>query len=186
VAVILIFVAVGLWFAQVLTGADRGILNGTMAQPSLFLLHQTVCGAIAAAGFGVLFNLGFRSLPWCAVSGALALATRTGCLEGLHWNLEASSFAAALTVGAAVQVLRARTGISQNALDVVGCIPMVPGSFAAKAILGLFALTATDPAHATETLTTAVQYTLRVMFIIGAIGTGLSIPTLLLRVRVSQ
>ena len=147
----------------------------------LFLLHQTVCGAIAAAGFGVLFNIGFRSLPWCAVSGALALAVRTYCL-GLSWNLEAASF----TVGAAVQVLRARTDISQNALDVVGCIPMVPGSFAAKAILGMFALTSTSTGDASETLITAVQYTLRVTFTIGAIGTGLAIPTLLLRVRVSR
>ena len=151
-----------------------------------FLLHQTACGAIAAAGFGVLFNIGFRSLPWCAVSGALALAVRTFCWDGLGWNLEAASFAAALTVGAAVQVLRARTDISQNALDVVGCIPMVPGSFAAKAILGMFALTSTGTADASETLITAVQYALRVTFTIGAIGTGLAIPTLLLRVRVSR
>ncbi len=187
VAVLLIFVAAGLWFAQVLTGAaSQGLPGGVPPPCALLVLHQTVCGALAAAGFGVLFNIGFRSLPWCAVSGALALAVRTGCLESLHWNLEAASFAAALTVGAVVQVLRARTEISQNALDVVGCIPMVPGSFAAKAILGLFALTATDPAHATETLTTAVQYTVRVMFTIGAIGTGLAIPTLLLRVRVSR
>lgn len=151
-----------------------------------FLLHQTVCGAIAAAGFGVLFNIGFRSLPWCAASGALALAVRTCCLNGLGWNLEAASFAAALTVGAAVQVLRARTDISQNALDVVGCIPMVPGSFAAKAILGMFALTSTNVADAPETLITAVQFALRVTFTIGAIGTGLAIPTLLLRVKVTR
>jgi uncharacterized membrane protein YjjB (DUF3815 family) len=151
-----------------------------------FLLHQTICGALAAVGFGVLFNIGFRSLPWCAASGALALAVRTCCYSQYHWNLEASSFAAALIVGAAVQILRSRADISQNALDVVGCIPMVPGSFAAKAILGLFALTSIDTAHATETLVTAVQYTLRVMFTIGAIGTGLAIPSLLLRVRVSR
>ena len=189
VAVLLIFIAVGLWFAQVLTGAaSPAVSHLTLAPFARWLLQATLCGAVAAAGFGVLFNIGFRSLLWCAVSGALALAVRTGCLEGLHWNLEAATFAAALTVGAGVQVLRARTEISQNALDVVGCIPMVPGSFATKAILGLFALTAadTDPAHATETLTTAVQYTVRVMFTIGAIGTGLAIPTLLARVRVSR
>jgi uncharacterized membrane protein YjjB (DUF3815 family) len=156
-------------------------MNLTLA----FLLHQTLCGALAAVGFGMLFNIGFRSLPWCAVSGALALAVRTYCLDGLGWNLEAASFAAALTVGAAVQVLRARADISQNALDVVGCIPMVPGSFAAKAILAMFALTSTTT-DASETLITAVQFALRVTFTIGAIGTGLAIPTLLLRVRVSR
>jgi len=112
----------------------------------LFLLHQTVCGAIAAAGFGVLFNIGFRSLPWCAASGALTLFVRTICLDH-GWNLEASSFFAALTVGSAVHILRRYTVISENALDVAGCIPMVPGSFAAKAILGLFALTSTDQSH---------------------------------------
>ena len=157
-------------------------MNLTLA----LLLHQTACGAIAAAGFGVLFNIGFRSLPWCAVSGALALAVSTCCLDGLGWNLEAASFAAALTVGAAVQALRARADISQNALDVVGCIPMVPGSFAAKAILAMFALTSTTTADAAETLIPAVQFALRVTFTIGAIGTGLAIPTLLLRVRVSR
>jgi len=156
------------------------------AHLGMFVLHQTICGAIAAVGFGVLFNLGFRSLPWCAATGALALAVRTGCLEQFGWNLEAASFAAALVVGAAVQVLRTRADISQNALDVVGCIPMVPGLFAAKAILGLFALTSIDSAHAADTLVTAVQYTLRVTFTIGAIGTGLAIPSLLLRVRVSH
>ena len=109
-----------------------------------------------------------------------------GLPGGLGWNLEAASFAAALTVGAAVQVLRARTDISQNALDVVGCIPMVPGSFAAKAILGMFALTSTSTVDASETLITAVQFALRVTFTIGAIGTGLAIPTLLLRVRVTR
>jgi uncharacterized membrane protein YjjB (DUF3815 family) len=145
-----------------------------------------VCGALAAVGFGVLFNIGFRSLPWCAMSGALALATRTLCLDHLGWNLEAASFVAALTVGTAVQILRTRAGISQNALDVVGCIPMVPGSFAAKAILGLFALTSIDPVNATEPLVTAFQFTLRVVFTIGAISTGLAIPSLLLRVRVSR
>ncbi len=149
------------------------------------LLHQTLCGAIAAAGFGVLFNTGFRSLSWCAASGAVALGVRTCCL-GAGWSLEVASFVAALTVGALVQVLRARTDVPQIALDVVGCIPMVPGSFAARAILGLFALTSTDTANASETLITAVQYTLRVTFTIGAIGTGLAIPTRLLRAQMTK
>ncbi len=147
-----------------------------------FLLHQMACGAIAAAGFGVLFNVRFRMLPWCAASGALTLAVRTLCFSA-GWNLEGASFCAALAAGVAVQLLRIlRPDFSQNALDVVGCIPMVPGSFAAKAILGLYALTIGANNDA-ETLITAVQYTLRVAFIIGAIGTGLAIPTLLLRVK---
>jgi uncharacterized membrane protein YjjP (DUF1212 family) len=185
VAVLLIFVAAGLGTAQLVTGAGPEAFNPPAARPLLFLLHQTVCGAIAAAGFGVLFNVSFRSLAWCALSGGLALAVRTHCLN-LGCNLEGASFAAALTVSTFVLLLRRHTDVSQNALDVVGCIPMVPGSFAAKAILGLFALTSIDPGHATETLTVAAQYALRVTFTVGAIGTGLAIPTLMQRVRVTR
>ncbi len=141
-----------------------------------------VCGAIAAAGFGVLFNIGFRLIPLCAASGAVALAVRTFCL-GLGWNLEGASFGAALTLAAAVRLLQAHTELSPNALDVVGCIPMVPGSFATKAVLGLFALTTGVTGNDSIAQFTAMQYTLRVIFTIGAIGTGLAIPTLLLRVR---
>lgn len=146
------------------------------------LFHQTLFGGVAAVGFGVLFNIGYRALPWCAATGALAVGVRTIGLS-LGWSLEAASFAAALAVGGAVQLLQTRAGISCNALDVVGCIPMVPGGFAAKAILGLFLLTSPRPHAASETLVLAVENFLRVSFTIGAIGTGLAIPTLLLRVR---
>jgi hypothetical protein len=50
----------------------------------------------------------------------------------------------------------------------------------------MFALTSSSTTDASETLITAVQFALRVTFTIGAIGTGLAIPTLLLRVRVSR
>jgi len=57
--------------------------------------NQTFFGAIAAAGFGVLFKVGFRHLPWCAVSGALALMVRKTC-EGLGLSLASAAFVAAL------------------------------------------------------------------------------------------
>jgi uncharacterized membrane protein YjjB (DUF3815 family) len=146
------------------------------------LLHQTVFGGLAAMGFGVLFNIGPRALLWCGASGSLALAIRTVGLQ-LGWSLEAASFAAALAVGSVAQILQDHIAVSRNALDVAGVIPMVPGGFAAKAILGLFALTAPVPQAADQTLILSVENTLRVMFTMGAMGTGLAIPSLLLRVR---
>ena len=143
------------------------------------LLDHTICGGLAAAGFAVLFNVGYQTLPWCAASGALALAVRTLAL-GWGWGLPAASFAAALTVGVVVQLLHSRWGGSHNALAVVGCIPMIPGGIAAKAILGLFAVAAQHPAVTNETLVTAVENSLRVIFTIGALGTGLALPTFLL------
>jgi uncharacterized membrane protein YjjB (DUF3815 family) len=148
----------------------------------LHLLHDTVCGGLAAAGFGVLFNIGFRGLPWCAASGGLGLALRTIAL-GEGWRMEAASFVAALAVGGAGQLLPSPIGVSRNALHVVGCIPMIPGGFAAKAILGLFAITAQHPTASNEALITALENTLRVTFTMVALGAGVAIPALLLRMR---
>jgi uncharacterized membrane protein YjjB (DUF3815 family) len=139
------------------------------------LAHQALFGALAACGFGILFNFGWRDLFWCAASGALALATRT-LGQDAGWNLETASFAAAAAVGVAERLLRARLGIAGNALAVAGCIPMVPGSFAAQAIFGLFALTAPQPNNL-AVMVSSMEYMLRVVFTIGAIGAGLTITT---------
>lgn len=138
-------------------------------------------GAIASAGFGMLFNFGWRELIWCTGAGALALAARTlGLDAGL--SLEAASFAAAVTLGCGVRLLGGVLGPSRNALAVAGCIPMIPGSFAAKAILGMFALSSSGDASAVSVGTTT-EYLLRVAFTLGAIGTGLSITTQLFNNR---
>lgn len=153
-----------------------------MTTELIHLFHQTVFGALAAAGFGILFNFGWRQLSWCAISGAVALAVRTLCLDA-GWTLEGASFAAAAAVGCGARILRARLGIAGNTLAVAGCIPMVPGGFAAQAIFGLFGLTAAHPDNPAMMAVTALEYLLRVVFTIGAIGAGLSITTHVLHNR---
>ena len=140
----------------------------------LHLLHQTLFGALAASGFGIMFNFGWRELPWCATSGALALATRTLGLDA-GWNLEAASFAAAAVVGCGGRLLRARLGIATDTLTAAGCIPMVPGSFAAQGIFGLFALTSPKLQDPGTLAFSTIELMIRVILTIGAIGAGLSI-----------
>jgi len=146
------------------------------------LLHQALFGALAAAGFGVLFNFGFRALPWCAAAGALALAVRT-LGQDFSWSLEGASFAAAIVTSCSVSALRRHLGPACNAVALAGCIPMVPGAFFGQALLGFLAVTAPTPdiASAEATLILAVQALLRVIFTLGAIGAGLLIPAHLLK-----
>jgi len=143
------------------------------------LIHDSICGGLAAVGFGVLFNVSFRGLPWCAAAGAVALALRTTALEA-DWRLEAASFLAALLVAIVVQLLPTSIPVSRNALQVVACIPLIPGGLAAKAILGLFAVASQSPPQ-DESFITSLQITLRVVFTMGALATGLSTPLLLTR-----
>ena len=144
------------------------------------LLHQALFGALAAAGFGVLFNFGFRALPWCAAAGALALAVRT-LGQDMAWSLEGASFAAAIVTSCAVSILRRQLGPACNAVALSGCIPMVPGAFFGQALLGFLSVTAPNLVDAETTLIVAVQSLLRVIFTVGAIGAGLLIPAHLLR-----
>jgi uncharacterized membrane protein YjjB (DUF3815 family) len=146
---------------------------------ALHLLHQAAFGALAAAGFGVLFNFGPRSLLWCAGAGALALGVRTLGL-GAEWSLEAASFVAAVATGCVMRLLRTGLGPMGNAVALAGCIPMVPGAFFGQAILGMLAVTTPHPENAAVILT-AIEYLLRVFFTLAAIGAGLAIPAQLLR-----
>ncbi|NJO53730.1 MAG: threonine/serine exporter [Bacteroidales bacterium] len=142
--------------------------------------HQALFGAIAAAGFGVLFNFGLAMLIWCGAAGALALAVRTFG-QDLGWSLEAASFAAALTTSCGAILVRRWLGAASAGVALAGCIPMVPGAFFGHALLGFFAVTTFQPNDAITAVVDAMQYMLRVCFTLGAIGAGLAIPTHLIR-----
>ena len=144
--------------------------------------HQAAFGALAAWGFGVLFNFDWRSLIWCSALGALALAVRTVALAG-GWSLEAASFAASLAAGAVVALSARQRGEGADMIALAGCIPMVPGAFFGKAILGLFSVTAPAPAHAEETAIFAIVAITRVILTLGAIGAGIAIPQQMSRHR---
>ncbi len=148
----------------------------------LHLAHQVVFGGVAAAGFAVLFNVGPRTLMWCLGAGALALMVRT-LGQDAGWSLEAASFVAAFAASCAAWAFRRWLGAASNAVALAGCIPMVPGAFMSQAILGLLAVTAPNPANEVTTIVIAMEYMLRVIFTLGAIGAGLAIPTHLLRNR---
>ena len=60
---------------------------------------------------------------------------------------------------------------------------MIPGGFATKAILGLFAVATQHAAATNDMLIGVIESTVQVAFIVGALGTGIAIPGLLLRIH---
>jgi uncharacterized membrane protein YjjB (DUF3815 family) len=152
-------------------------VSGVLAQVLLVhALRQALLGALAAAGFGVLFNAAPRALAFCAAGGGLALAVRT-VTGDLGWSLEAASFAAAVTVTVlAAGPLHRWLGSGATAVAVAACIPMVPGAFFARSLLGLFAMTAPDAAGTDPAFAATVIAMVRVVFTLGGIGAGIAIP----------
>jgi len=145
----------------------------------LFLLHQALFGGIAAAGFGVLFNCPPRILPQCFGAGALALLLRT-VAQNASLNLAEASFVAALAVATVDRLLQHFPSTRGSILSVVGCIPMIPGSIAARGLSDLYALLRAKPGdEVLHDASDGIKNLVIVAFTLAAIGTALAIPSLL-------
>ena len=176
---LLLFMALGLSLAQglVLWGPAPAQAPVIPDMPLLWrILHQAFFGGLAAAGFGVLFNTPPRILGLCFASGAFAIAVRTTC-QDFDLGLPLSSFIAALALATVDRTWHQSQTPLGSVLAVVGCIAMVPGSLAAKGLMGLFALVHAKPDD-TLLLTSTMENIIIVTFTLVAIGIGLIIPTL--------
>ncbi len=143
-----------------------------------FLLHQAFFGGVAAAGFAVLFNCRPRMLPLCFGAGALALTTRTIGQE-LGCSLAVASFFAALLVAIVDKIWEDFPSPRGSVLAVVGAIPMVPGSLAAKVFLSVFAFLRTGNSLGVDATIATWDNLLMLLFTLCAIGTGLALPSLI-------
>jgi len=141
----------------------------------IHIIHQAIFGGIAAAGFGILFNCPPRIIFYCISSGAVALAIRTAC-QSANLNLPESAFFAALAVATAERLLQRFQQTRGSIVALVGCIPMVPGSMAAKGLTNLFALLQAHPGEEIAAATNGMRNLLEVTLTLAAIGTALAIP----------
>ena len=148
----------------------------------LHLFHQAFFGGIAAAGFGILFNCPPRMILQCFGSGAVALAVRTAG-QAANLNLAEASFFAALVVATAERVLQHFQSSHGSILSLVGCIPMVPGSIAAKGLMNLYALLRAHPSDEILAAANGMRNLLEVTFTLAAIGTALAIPRLIAPIK---
>lgn len=144
----------------------------------LHLLHQTLFGAVAAAGFGVLFNCPPTMLLECFGSGALALAVRTSA-QSSGLILPEATFFAALTVALVERILQRYQSRRGSILSVVGCIPMVPGSLAANGLTNLFTMISTRQWVEVLAAADGMKNLFLCSLTLAALGTGLIIPRLI-------
>ena len=144
----------------------------------LHILHQSFFGGVAAAGFAVLFNCHPRMLPLCFGAGVLALAVRTTGQE-LGGSLAVSSFFAALLLAIVDKIWQDFPSPRGSVLAVVGTIPMVPGSLAAKVFIGVFAFLRSGRSLGVDATIATWDNLMMLIFTLAAIGTGLALPSLI-------
>ena len=135
----------------------------------------------AALGFAILFNVPQRALPFIWLLGALGGITK---LLVLHFggNIILASLAGATLVG----FLSIPAAHSKHAPPLVfsipAVIPMVPGAFAYRMMLGMIKLAGnTGTESYSDVLNSAVSNGLKTLFILLSLAAGVAIPMLITR-----
>lgn len=148
----------------------------------LALLIDAGWSALAALGFALVFNAPRRALLGCAFAGAVGHAVRTALMmTGL--SLEFSTLAGALTVGLIGYVLARRLQIPVLVFTICGAIPLVPGSFAFRAMLAIINVAAATPDTAAPFLTEAAITFAKTGITLAAIAVGIAAPALIFERR---
>jgi uncharacterized membrane protein YjjB (DUF3815 family) len=137
---------------------------------------------VAALGFAVLFNVPVRTLPACALGGAVGHATRTLLMQfGLQ--IETAALAGATVIGFLSIFFARRWRAPAPVFAVTGAIPMVPGTFAFRTMMGLLTLTSTGIDANASLLVEISLNAVKTALILGALAAGIAAPALFFRRR---
>ena len=144
------------------------------------LLEDAFWSAVAATGFAILFNVPSHALPGCAFAAACGHALRSWMIQ-LGLPIEPASLMAATLVGF-LGVYFARKIHSPTAIFTVpAVIPMVPGTFAFRAMLGILEITNMGVFGSTPVMVEAGLNAVKTGLILAALAGGIIAPRLLFR-----
>jgi len=136
---------------------------------------------MAAIGFAILFNVPRRTIfpIWCL--GALG-----GLIKFTAMNYDLGIVFASFLGAVGIAIVAIRMAHMRNSPPLVfsipSVIPMVPGVFAYKFMLGMIALTSIEKTDIyLQTLIETVNNGSKMMFVLISLGTGVAIPMLLTR-----
>lgn len=145
---------------------------------AVLLVQKGGWAAVAAVGFAVLFNVPKYALPYCALIGASGYALRTALMSG-GMGLILATLIAALLIGVLATFLAQRYGVSGTLFAVGPAIPLVPGSYAYKAVMGMvIAANAPEPHPGGELLLAALDNGLKATLAILFLSFGIALPGL--------
>jgi len=146
------------------------------------ILEKGFWAGFAALGFAILFNVPQRTLFVIWAMGALG-----GLLKFLLLGMEVNIVLASLAGASLIGVLSVYAAHNKHAPPLVfsipSVIPMVPGTFAYRMMLGCMELVGTSSNSDTylKTLAETTNNGLKAIFILIALSAGVAIPMLVTR-----
>jgi uncharacterized membrane protein YjjB (DUF3815 family) len=148
----------------------------------ILLVEKGFWAGFAALGFAVLFNVPQRTLIIIWAMGAIGGLTKF-LLLGLGANIVLSSLAGASLIGVLSVYAAHNKQAPPLVFSIPSVIPMVPGAFAYRMMLGCMELTGTptDSQSYLKTLAETTNNGLKAVFILIALSAGVAIPMLVTR-----
>ncbi|WP_205963059.1 threonine/serine exporter family protein [Psychromonas sp. SA13A] len=150
-----------------------------MAFFDLFILFLTDAwfAWIPAVGFAMVFNVPRKMLVYCAAGGAFAHSLR---FLLMHFSLpiEWATFVASASMGFLGLYWSRKHLIPRPVFTVASVIPMIPGSYAFTAMIGLVEINTSG--YSLEIMRVVMENGLRTLFILTALSFGLAIPSILI------
>lgn len=144
-------------------------------------LKSIWCG-FAALGFSILFNTPPRTLIAIWAGGFVAGMIKYGTMIAFPGiSVIMSSFLAALVVGFVSIPMAHLRHVPPVIFSIPSVIPLVPGIFAYRTMLGLMRLTRTDNENFSEVIEVTVRNGVTTLFIVMVLALGVVLPMYLLR-----
>lgn len=147
----------------------------------LLLLEKGLWFGLAAVGFAILFNVPVRTLIPIFIMGALGGITKLQMLN-LELNVIISTLLGATLIGFLSILFAHKKHAPPPIFAIPAVIPMVPGIFAYRMMLGLISLAGdVNPDTYHQILSETINNGLKVMLILMSLAGGVGIPMLITR-----
>jgi len=147
----------------------------------LEIFTKSIAAGIAGGGFAILFNVPLRTLLPIGFLSALGGLVKFGTMH-FGVGIVLASFLAAIIIG----MVSIRMAYSKDSPPLVfyipSVIPLVPGFFMYKMMLGIMSLTSVDDTDLyLQNLISTVNNGTKAIFILISLGIGVAVPMLITR-----
>ncbi len=143
----------------------------------MIILYDALFSAIAALGFAVIFNVPKKFMIFVAIGAMIGFSAKNLLLQN-GIGIELSTLLGALLIGLMGKIFFIIFQEPHQIITIAAVIPMVPGTFAFKAITSLLDFVA-SPVPSYELMTQTAFYAAKTGFILAAIAFGVAAPSLL-------
>ena len=144
-------------------------------------LEKGIWFGFAAIGFAILFNVPVRTLLPIFIMGALGGLTKVVLLQ-YQVNVIACTLSGAVLIGFLSIPIAHHRHAPPPIFAIPAVIPMVPGIFAYRMMLGLISLAGDiDKATYSQVMADTIHNGLKVMFILVSLAAGVGLPMLITR-----